>query len=59
MLSSISFQYHLRLHQKNVKFLDNSYELVDDPDDPTEVASCNTDDLIDQELIDDPGFIAL
>ena len=59
MLFLILFQYHLRLHQKNVKFLDNSYELIDDPDDPTEVASCNTDDLIDQELIDDPGFIAL
>ncbi|TMW48417.1 hypothetical protein DOY81_006507 [Sarcophaga bullata] len=52
-------EYHLRLHRKNVKVLDNTYELIDDPDDPTEVASCNTDDLIDQELIDDPGFIAL
>ncbi|KAI8120638.1 hypothetical protein FF38_04280 [Lucilia cuprina] len=55
-------EYHLKLHQKNVKFLDSHYEMVD-VDDPDAVINTDTeynaDDLVDQELVDDPGFIAL
>ncbi|XP_037827216.1 zinc finger protein 583-like [Lucilia sericata] len=55
-------EYHLKLHQKNVKFLDSHYEMVD-VDDPDAVINTDTDynadELVDQELVDDPGFIAL
>ncbi|XP_065363937.1 zinc finger protein 37-like [Calliphora vicina] len=53
-------EYHMKLHQKNVTFLDSRYEMIDDPDACViSETGYNSDDIVDQELVDDPGFIAL
>lgn len=47
------------MHQKNAKFLDVNYEVVDDPGISENEEDYNPDDIVDEDLIDEPGFIAL